>query len=123
MKTFHRVRGKIQDWCHEHKMKRQRYKRGWSDEDAWCVDVWFIRTATPILERYRDTMQSWSDDQFKTLEENRTAVNHLVQLLYKMQDPALMWGKNETPEEAAERMKAKDEFFKLFAEMFYGLWD
>lgn len=118
-----RLIAELRDRRHEHRMKRQRYKRGWADEDAWSVDVWFIRTATPILERYRDNLQGWDDTHFATFEENKAAVNRLVDLLHKMEDPTLMYGKDESPEEAAERMKAKDEFFKLFSEMFYGLWD
>ena len=118
-----RLKAKLRDRRHERRMKRQRYKRGWADDDAWSVDIWFIRTATPILERYRDNLQGWDNSRFATFEENKAAVSRLVGLLYKMRDPVLMDGKPESPEEAKERVEAKDEFFKLFSEMFYGLWD
>ena len=37
------------------RMSKQRYDRGFSDEDVWNINSWFIKTVRPMLQQLRDT--------------------------------------------------------------------
>lgn len=119
---FYRLRDRCADRRCRIKTKRQRAKRGWADEDAWNIDRWFIATMLPMLQSYRTNTQSWDDSKWLSIEEYRRALDHLILLLHEMKDP-IEDGRYDNSVAAKYRVRRKDEFFRLFSDMFYGLWD
>lgn len=45
---------KIKDLRFERRMKKQRYKRGFSDSDCWGLDYWICETLPKMILRLRD---------------------------------------------------------------------
>ena len=45
---------KFKDWLFKRKMKKQRYKRGFSDSDCWSLDYWLVTTLPKMIYILRD---------------------------------------------------------------------
>ena len=107
-------------------------KYGYDVEAEWDTFGWFIDTMKCILTGYRNTHYGTKIiDANCTLEENSEKWNGIIDRMIELLD--LMDECNpkyDTPEYEEdiwladkEMNEAKDEFFKLFAEHFYSLWD
>ena len=88
-------------------------KHGYDEYATWETFSWFTTTMRSILERYRDghcgvpiLIDTYPHDSNEHDEESKN--------LNGMDG----WKKKD-----AEMDKAKDEFFKLFSEHFWRLWD
>lgn len=117
-------------------------KYGYDPYAHWeCYD-WFIRTMKPILTRYLESegvpiviknfpsiIQTEEDKELEkqNSEEWNRIINRMIELLdlmddnnekYLTEDYIKYPLKGDT-----EREIAKNEFFKLFSEYFYYLWD
>ena len=45
---------KFRDWLRERNMKKQRYKRGFSDSDCWGMCYWLTDTFPKMVYTLRD---------------------------------------------------------------------
>lgn len=120
---------KIKNGLKELKWKIQRFWRGYADVDVWSFSHWFIETVEPMLRelqekhisypaRYKDNEEAWG----KHLGE---MANHLHLMSDTNVIEEIFDGNSSGRwEEISDIIiENKKEFFKMFAEDFYDLWD
>ena len=56
---------KIKDFMFNRKMKKQRYKRGFADEDCWNLDCWMTETLPKMILHLRDMKNNYPDLPFE----------------------------------------------------------
>ena len=110
--------------------KERRYllKHGFTREAEYDMPLWFIKTMTRVMTRYSDTR--WGIRGGYTDKEWQAVVDKMIECLKNMR--ASEWFE-KAPEEMsllerdmwAQNMadKYKNDFFDLFKEVFYLLWD
>ena len=54
MNLYYRIKNTTSDFWYGFRCRCQRFKRGWAYGDVWDMDVWFMRTAKPMLVHLRD---------------------------------------------------------------------
>lgn len=114
-----------QAWYH-FRARCQRFRRGWAYSDAWDMDVWFIQTLEPML-RYLQVHHHGVPFDY-TDEKWTQRLGRMADCLHLMDADNVEnelfqgdWKKAVEIHEEMERNKA--EFFRLFAEDFFALWD
>lgn len=94
------------------------FKYGYDDCAIYETFAWFTITMKSILKRYKKNYISYPvfivDGKDTSAEQWDCVIDHMVNLLDKMDE--------DNPNQE-EMMAAKDEFFELFSEHFYDLWD
>ena len=114
-------------------------KRGWDDYACWETFNWFIDTMKEILSDYLKyhcgyPVRNWDvpeEDNEKIWEDK---IKRMLKLLDDMDEANPKYKGIEDAESTKDYIeryknmqdemdKAKDEFFKIFAECFYDLWD
>ena len=103
------------------KRTRELKKKGYTYETLWSIDYWFLEIMPNILKEFREKTQSYP--YRLTPEEWDEVLRKMEQYLYEMNDNNYDTEKMSYVEIAAAQMEAKDNFFKLFSEYFYDLWD
>lgn len=103
------------------KRTRELKKKGYTYETLWSIDYWFLEIMPNILKEFREKTQSYPCRL--TPEEWDEVLRKMEQYLYEMNDNNYDTEKMSYAEIAAAQMEAKDNFFKLFSEYFYDLWD
>lgn len=113
-------------------------KHGYDEYATWEVFYWFIITMKPILQEYRNTHNGYPSVTFgyspEDLEKQEQAnvkydatLDKMINLLDDMDECNPKYESDEymkNPVKQHEEMNAaKDEFFKLFSEKFWNLWD
>jgi hypothetical protein len=108
-------------------------KYGYDEYATWETYNWFIDTMKSVLTKYNSNRYgikiitgNWSD-----IEENEKAwndvINRMIELLDLMDrsNPKYDTEEYDTDYEKkdSEMEAAKEEFFQLFSEYFYYLWD
>lgn len=96
----------------------QRSKRGWTEYDAWNIDVWFMETMESMLTYYRRHHVGYPPD----ISEERwdEIIDRMIFLLKEMQKDDICV---DFEQDFKNKMTNKDEFFELFSKYFYALWD
>ena len=135
----------IRNIIYEIKKFIQRGKRGWAYSDVWNMDVWFMEIIPQMLQHLKNNHAGHPVYDINDSDENNDGkykyyLNRMTYLLEEM-DEEKCSQKNEYFDEEnmkfidkdafvtrqeeidAYRNKCKDEFFKLFSEHFYELWD
>lgn len=125
-------------------LKNIRYliKYGYDEYATWETFSWFIHTMRAILTDYKLSHSSYpilidnypmnsadTDDESKALREKNNQIwDDIISRMIELLD--LMDENNPKYEEYCDFRKtnkemneAKDEFFKLFSEHFWNLWD
>lgn len=130
------IKVKIMDAKRTLKSKIQRFIRGYADEDVWQMDYWFINIVPKMLRQLRDKGMGYPS-KFNSKEEWHDELNKMIYYL-EQANPFDDKEENEystdekfEPEKFLQREleiqkdknKMKDEFFKLFNEYFWELWD
>lgn len=115
------------------KLMHHLIKYGYDEYARWETYNWFIDTMKSVLTKYNSNRYgtkiitgNWFD-----IEENEKAWNDVINRMIELLD--LMDGSNpkyDTEEydtdyekKDSEMEAAKEEFFQLFSEYFYYLWD
>lgn len=114
-------------------------KYGWDDYAVWETFNWFIDTMREILSDYLKYHSSYpvrnlDVPQEDNLEIWENKIKRMLKLLDDMDEANPKYEGIENSESGKayitrcknmrdEMDKAKDEFFKIFAECFYDLWD
>lgn len=97
----------------------QRGKRGWSECDSWNIDTWFMDTLLPMLTSYRKHHIGYPG--YITFNEWNQILDRMIYLLKEMKEDD--FSTEDIAKSYEHRNNCKDEFFKLFSEYFYHLWD
>ena len=104
-------------------------KHGYAPQAQWETFSWFIAVMREVLDFYINKRMGDIPTPGLTEEENTeyydTLYKHMRSLLDVMDES--YYENADTAEEQhklyEEAVAAKDEFFRLFAEQFYDLWD
>lgn len=116
-------------------------KYGYDEYATWETFDWFIRTMRSILSNYRAghcgvpiLIEDYPFDSSDNNEEAKSKrklndelwdsiIDKMISLLDDMDEDNPKYEKMNLLEVDKLREEAKDEFFKLFSEHFYRLWD
>ena len=107
-------------------------KHGYSPVAQFETSQWFMDVMKEILINYRNNRVGspivlsdyWDDEK---LEENEDAYNkildRMIELLDLMDENNKIYNPRDWKGTYEKVESAKNEFFKLFSEHFYGFWD
>ena len=111
-------------------------KHGYSPVAQFETFEWFMDVMTEILTNYRYNRMGSPvviDNFFDVKEENSNDVvneeeynailDRMIVLLDLMDEHNQLYNDMDWKEADKKKEDAKNEFFKLFSEQFYGLWD
>ena len=108
-------------------------KHGYSPVANWETFQWFIDVMREILTNYRHfrsgspAMSGVYDVDKYNVDENSAAydkiLDKMILLLDEMDESDSIYDDMNWKEAYEKRETAKNEFFKLFNEYFYALWD
>ena len=111
-------------------------KHGYSPVAQWETFEWFMDVMKDILTNYRYNRMGSPvviDNFFDVKEENPNDVvneeaynailDRMIVLLDLMDEHNQLYNDMDWKEADKKKEDAKNEFFKLFSEQFYGLWD
>jgi len=113
-------------------------KHGYPMSASWSVHYWFTSVMPEIIERLRDdgigypaSLDFYSygeglsdkEIQDKAAEKWNSILTELIDLCRAMDENDKQYEKMNYKEVDEKVEKAKDEFFKLFSEWFFNLWD
>ena len=111
-------------------------KHGYSPVAQWETFEWFIDVMKKILINYRYNRMGNPvviDNFFDVKEENpndianeeayNAILDRMIVLLDLMDENNQLYNDMDWKEADKKKEDAKNEFFKLFSEQFYGLWD
>lgn len=117
-------------------------KHGYDEYATWETYDWFIDTMQDILKKYKaqhrgvpiviDNFPFTSqptEEEKEIMQENEDKwndiVDRMIELLDLMDECSSKYKEYEFDFEriTKEKCEAKEEFFELFAEYFYNLWD
>ena len=109
-------------------------KHGYDEYATWETFDWFINTMKDILTYYRKNHHGYpvpslkGDYNMEELEKQYDDdLDKMISLLNDMDENNPKYEGEEYNKEPSkqyvEMFAAKDEFFKLFSEYFYNLWD
>ena len=116
---------------------RRLIKYGYDPMATWNLDYWFMDTMKHILKEYNSNRfgtpiliddRSITDDDYKELMELNEKkwndiINHMIELLVLMDENNYDYENYDWKQIEEATKKAKTEFFELFSEHFYRLWD
>lgn len=107
------------------KLMHHLVKYGYDEYATWETFDWFIDTMKSILTSYRENHCGYPCDLSE--EGWDKIIDHMIELLDLMDECNSKYDAEEYEKDWKKRYDemyaAKDEFFKLFSEYFYNLWD
>ena len=104
-------------------------KHGYSPVAQWETYGWFMSVMKEILTNYRYNRMGSPvviDNSFDVVvneEEYNAILDRMIVLLDLMDEHNQLYNDMDWKEADKKKEDAKNEFFKLFSEQFYGLWD
>ena len=103
-------------------------KHGYSPVANWETFQWFIDVMREILVNYRDNRMGTPDiidsgTENENIEAYNAILDRMIDLLDKMDELNPIYNNMSWEKRYEEMADAKNEFFKLFSEYFYTLWD
>ena len=103
-------------------------KHGYSPVAQWEIYGWFMSVMKELLINHRNNrwgtpviIDSGNEDE--NIEAYNKILDNMIDLLDKMDESNPIYDNTNWKEEDEARENAKNEFFKLFSEHFYCLWD
>ena len=103
-------------------------KHGYSPVAQWEIYGWFMSVMKELLINHRNNrwgtpviIDSGNEDE--NIEAYNKILDNMIDLLDKMDESNPIYDNMNWKEEDEARENAKNEFFKLFSEHFYCLWD
>ncbi|MBP5462000.1 MAG: hypothetical protein J6Y20_07745 [Lachnospiraceae bacterium] len=121
---FYRVKVAVSDAIFNLKMRVQRFLRGYSQNDVWNMYYWFIDNARPMLMTLLREHHGYPCGM--TNEEYEQKLSEMIRLLDLMdEDKADEYLGVPCGGESSYAFmeESKNQFFILFSELFYNLWD
>jgi hypothetical protein len=127
---FYKLKRKTKDIYWDIRKGIQRMKNGYDDIDRYCLYGRFIDRYTNVLKDYKKNMHG-HPARFSEEEWNAIIDKMLLHLYYMDEDNVDEELCKDVPENWIPRWDTtypimehhKNEFFKLFSEHFYDLWD
>ena len=104
-------------------------KHGYSPVAQFETFEWFMDVMKEILTNYRYNRMGSPvviDNSFDVVvneEEYNAILDRMIVLLDLMDEHNQLYNDMDWKEADKKKEDAKNEFFKLFSEQFYGLWD
>ena len=103
-------------------------KHGYSPVANWETFQWFIDVMREILTNYRHFRSGTPDiidsgNENENIEAYNKILDNMIDLLDKMDESNPIYNNMSWKDADKKKEDAKNEFFKLFSEQFYGLWD
>ena len=103
-------------------------KHGYSPVAQWETFQWFIDVMLEILTNYRHFRSGTPDiidsgTKNENIEAYNAILDRMIDLLDKMDESNPIYNNMSWKDADKKKEDAKNEFFKLFSEQFYGLWD
>ena len=103
-------------------------KHGYSPVAQWETFQWFIDVMREILTNYRHFRRGTPDiidsgTKNENIEAYNAILDRMIDLLDKMDESNPIYNNMSWKDADKKKEDAKNEFFKLFSEQFYGLWD
>ena len=103
-------------------------KHGYSPVAQWETFQWFIDVMREILTNYRHFRSGTPDiidsgTKNENIEAYNAILDRMIDLLDKMDESNPIYNNMSWNKRYEEMADAKNEFFKLFSEYFYCLWD
>jgi soluble cytochrome b562 len=118
------------------KLMRHLIKHGYDEYATWETFDWFIDTMREVLTSYRKSHIGYpvhsldtEYDEEKVAKEYDEGLDKMISLLDDMDESNPKYEAEEYKDingivdKHNEMYAAKDEFFKMFSEYFYCLWD
>lgn len=118
------------------KLMHHLIKHGYDEYATWETFDWFIDTMKEILTSYRKSHIGYPISSFvteydeeKVAKEYDAGLDKMIVLLDDMDENNLKYKAEKYKDidgivnKHNEMYAAKDEFFKIFSEYFYNLWD
>ena len=116
------------------KLMHHLIKYGYDEYANWETFDWFIDTMKEILTNYRKNHCGYPIFNVAIMEDNSKEfdqlcakydndIDRMINLLDAMDEHSEQYKDVSRVEKHYEMIKAKDEFFQLFANYFYDLWD
>ena len=103
-------------------------KHGYSPVAQWETFQWFIDVMREILTNYRHFRSGTPDiidsgTKNENIEAYNAILDRMIDFLDKMDESNPIYNNMSWKDADKKKEDAKNEFFKLFSEQFYGLWD
>ena len=103
-------------------------KHGYSPVANWETFQWFIDVMREILTNYRHFRSGTPDiidsgTKNENIEAYNAILDRMIDLLDKMDESNPIYNNMSWKDADKKKEDAKNEFFNLFSEQFYGLWD
>jgi hypothetical protein len=109
-------------------------KHGYDEYATWETFDWFIDTMKEILTTYRNNHDGYPVGNIAIIDPDVTGrdefcakydagIDRMIELLDRMDEGSDRYTNKLHSEKHDLMNKAKDEFFKIFSEYFYNLWD
>ena len=113
----------------ENKIRKLRYRiqrgrRGWSDRDVQNIYGYFTKTMCSMLRYFRAHRRG--HPTYMTQTEWNFILDRMITLLEDMDRNTCskdFTGINESIDRDQYMVQCKNEFFQLFSQYFYDLWD
>lgn len=136
MSIFWTIRRGFRDAFYDVKYGVQRWRRGYSDVDLWNLCDWFYESMNKMLPALRKKHHGYPVGM--TNEEYEGKLDSLIKLLpyldwyngrdivkaeFGIKDQLFLHSKEDAEAVDKRLEEKKNEFFKLFSELFYNLWD
>lgn len=136
MSIFWTIRHGFRDAFYNVKYGIQRWRRGYSDVDLWNLCDWFHEMMGKMLPEIRKRHHGYPVGM--TNEEYEGKLDRLIELqpyldwytgenIVKaelgIKDELFLRSKEDVEAVNKRNTEKKDEFFNLFSELFYNLWD
>lgn len=103
-------------------------KHGYSPVAQWEIPGWFMSVMKELLTNHRNNrygtpviIDNGKDDE--NTEAYNKILDNMIDLLDKMDESNPIYDNMDWKESDKAIENAKNEFFKLFSEHFYFLWD
>ena len=135
MNPYYRIKRKIEDAYWDFRKRCQRFKQGYSWEDVWNMDIWFMDTVKPMLIHLKDNGATYPME-FNNRDEWCAVLDEMISCLELMDEINVIHSLGFVEDNFWERMTNKDHdnvdeimnnnknrFFELFSKYFYALWD
>ena len=127
MWIFYRVKDFFKYLPRKIKWFYQRGKRGYSDNDVWDLDYWFLNVIVPMLKQLNKSNISYPANL--TMEEWHRILNKMIFYFTEAKEEKINYNniKHKYFQREKEldlyRNKKKQQAFTLFSKYFWHLWD
>lgn len=103
-------------------------KHGYSPAAQWETYGWFMSVMKEILTNYRNNRCGTpviidSGNEAENIEAYNKILDNMIDLLDKMDESNPIYNNMSWKKRYEEMADATNEFFKLFSDYFYCLWD